>query len=62
MRSLSGDFLQKNQEENQGNFLESRRKTGVLRSIFEKAKIFALTNVCNFGFYQASNEKICLTK
>ena len=29
---------------------------------FEKAKIFTLTNVYNFGFYQTSNEKVCLTK
>jgi len=40
-----------------------RRKTGECHVVFfEKAKIFTLTNVCNFGFYQASNGKVCLTK
>jgi len=63
IRSWSGDFPEKIRRKIRRLFLESRRKTGECHVVFfEKAKIFTLTNVYNFGFYQTSNEKVCLTK
>ena len=65
------EFFLKNQElirrfspKNQETFSRNQKenKTVSRSFFFEKTKIFTLTNVCNFAFYEASNGKICLTK
>ncbi len=54
-------FSSKNQERNQETFSRNDKENrAVSRTFFEKARIFTLTNVYNFGFYQTRNEKLCL--
>jgi hypothetical protein len=63
IRIWSRDFSQKIRRKTRRVFLEIKRKTGDCHVVFfKKAKIFTLTNVCNFGFHQTNNEKVCLTK
>ncbi len=61
---LISRFFPKKLGENSADFSRNQKENRtVSRSFFfEKAKISAITNVRNFGFYQASNENVYLTK